>query len=84
MNGDWIMQKVLDYIEKTYKEGKNIKVNITKIDYPPEKKYNALCGIYVNGDLGEVFELDDICNNEIDELINEINTVIRKNTLYLV
>lgn len=77
-------QEVLNYITQNYKDGNSIKVNVTKIDYPPEQKYNALLGVYVNDELGEVFELEDICNIEIDELIDEIYKVIRKNTLYLI
>ena len=81
----WNMkQEVLEYIAQKYKEGNNIKVNVTKIDYPPEHKYNALLGVYVNGEVGEIFELEDICNLEIDELIGKINEVICMNTLYLI
>ena len=77
-------QQVLEYITQNYKEGNNIKVNVTKIDYPPEQKYNALFGVYVNGELGEVFELENMCNLEIDDLINEVYKVISQNTLYLI
>lgn len=77
-------QQVLDYIAQNYKNGNDIKVNVTKIDYPPEKKYNALLGVYVNGELGEVFELENMCNLEIDDLTNKIYKVISQNTLYLI
>lgn len=77
-------QQVLEYITQNYKEGNNIKVNVSKIDYPPEHKYNALFGVYVNDELGEVFELENTCNREIDELVNEVYKVISQNTLYLI
>lgn len=77
-------EEILNYIVCKYKDGNNLKVNVSKIDYPPEHKYNALCGVYVNGELDEVFELEDTCNKEIDEFMGEIYKVISQNTLYLI
>ena len=73
-----------EYILKRYKEGNNVRVNVTRIDYDPDVEYNTTCGVYVNNELDEVFELTKISNNGIDKLINEINQLISRNTLYLI
>ena len=75
-----IMNQVID----SYTQGNAVKLHVTKIDYEPTYKYNTTCGLYVNGELTETFELTDISNDEIDEFMAKVQTEINKNTLYLI
>lgn len=75
--------KIKDYVLKKLHEG-DVRVHITKINYPSDVKYNASCGVYVDNELDDVFELENISNNEIDEFMKDLNIHIRKNTLFLI
>lgn len=73
-----------NYIITKYKEGNNVRTHITKVDYDSDVKYDTVCGVYINEELDEVFELTQITNDEIDVLMKEIDDMIRRNTVYLI
>ena len=77
-------ENIKEYVLKQFKSNNNVKVNVTKIDYEPDVRYNTLVGVRVNGELAEVFELENINNIEIDKFMNELNNLINKNTLFII
>ena len=77
-------ENIKEYVLKQFKSNNNVKVNVTKIDYEPDVRYNTLVGVRVNGELAEVFELENINNMEIDKFMNELNNLINKNTLFII
>lgn len=77
-------ETIKNYVLKQFKGNNKVKVNVTKIDYEPSVKYDTIVGVWVNDVLEEVFELENINNIEIDEFMKDINTMINKNTLFII
>ena len=77
-------EDVKEYVLKKYTDGNKVKVHMTKVDYDNDVEYDTVCGVYVNDELEEVFELTNISNNGIDKLMSEIKELLSKNTLYLI
>ena len=73
-----IKKKVMDCLEN----GDNVRVHVSKID--TTEKYTAVIGVYVNGELDEVFDMENITNTEIDSFTNELEDHIRSKTLFLI
>ena len=78
-----MIEEIKNYTLNKLHEG-SVKVHITKIDFPENKKYDTVLGIWVDGEFDKTFELENITNKEIDEFIVELNNHIHKNTLYLI
>lgn len=79
-----VLEEIKEFSIGKYEENNNVKVHITKLDYPNAHKYDTVGGVWVNGDLVETFEITGICNNEIDEFINETEELVRAKTLFLI
>lgn len=69
---------------KSYKDKNDVKVHITKLDYPNDKKYNTLGGIWINNELNETFELENMTNNDIDSFLRCLKEEFSQNTLYII
>ena len=77
-------ETIKNYVLNKFKGGDDVKVNVTKIGYEPTVRYNTVVGVRVNGELTEVFELENINNIEIDKFMSELNEIISKNTLFII
>lgn len=77
-----IKEEIMEYTLNEYDEGNNVKVHITRLD--TDKEYDTTAGVYINGNLKKIFELENITNDYLDKFENEIRTEIRKRTLYLI
>ena len=75
---------IKNYVLEQFQNNNNVRVNITQIGYEPDFKYNTVVGVRVNDELKEVFELENISNNEIEEFKKELNDIISRNTLYII
>ena len=85
MGKEEIMNRIKDKSLEYYKSGTGrIKVHISKIDYPSDKPYNTSCGIFINGKLKDVYILENICNDEIDEFLYSLGELKSRNTLFLI
>lgn len=79
-----VLTEIQEYSLQQYEENNNVRVHITKVDYPNNHRYNTVCGVWVNGELTETYELEDINNNEIDAFIKETDELVRSKTLFLI
>ena len=79
-----VFEEIKDYSLKKYEENNFVKVHITKLDYPNTHKYNTVCGVWINGELTETYELENISNKEIDDFLNETENLVRSKTLFLI
>jgi len=77
-------ETIKNYVLKQFKRNNKVKVHVTKIGYEPTVKYDTTVGVWVNDVLEEVFELENINNIEIDDFMRDINTMINKNTLFII
>jgi hypothetical protein len=77
-----VFDEIKYYVQKHFKEGDNVRVHITQLD--TKKNYNTLCGVYINDELTETFELTEVNNNMIEDFKKEMDDWIKKNTLYLI
>ena len=75
---------IKEFVLNQFKGNNNVKVSVTKIGYEPSFRYDTTVGVRVNGELAEVFELENINNIEIDAFMRELNEIINKNTLFII
>ena len=78
-----MFKNIIDFVVAKYMEG-NVSVHISQIDYPENQKYDTVMGVYLNEELIESFELEDISNKDIGDLKVQLQDAIRRNTLYLI
>ena len=56
-----MLDTVKECILKNLSKG-NVHVHFSRIDYPADKEYNVLCGVYKDNMLVDVFEFEDTTN----------------------
>ena len=79
-----VLEEIKDYSIKKYEAGNRVKVHVSKIDYPENQKYDTVCGVYINSELTNTYELTNISNKEIDDFTKKLTKLIRSKTLFLI